>query len=104
LAFANRGENKDAYDLYYVLRNFGQGPRDIAASLVPLLDDADAKSALVVLKRDFTDVEAIGPRQVADFLLSRDDDALQAEAAALVSALLEACASSSGSSSSSSSS
>ena len=104
LAFANRGENKDAYDLYYVLRNFGQGPRDIAASLVPLLDDADAKNALVVLKRDFTDVEAIGPRQVADFLLSRDDDALQAEAAALVSALLEACASSSGSSSSSSSS
>jgi hypothetical protein len=29
LAFKNRGENKDAYDLVYLLRHFGKGVDDV---------------------------------------------------------------------------
>ena len=31
LAFRIRGENKDAYDLFYLLRNYGDGVKDVAA-------------------------------------------------------------------------
>jgi hypothetical protein len=46
LAFDSRGANKDAYDLYYVVRNYGAGPTDVASKLRPLLDDTDAQRAL----------------------------------------------------------
>ena len=36
LAFNLRGENKDAYDLFYVLRNYGASVGDIVEHLVPL--------------------------------------------------------------------
>ena len=39
LAFDRRGENKDAYDLYYLIRNYGSGVSDVAARLRPLLGD-----------------------------------------------------------------
>jgi hypothetical protein len=42
LAFHIRGENKDAYDLFYLLRNYGGGVSDVAAELRPLLADASA--------------------------------------------------------------
>jgi hypothetical protein len=58
LAFDGRGENKDAYDLYYVVRNFGSGPADVAAKLNPLLNDPDAQRALEVLRRDFAELDA----------------------------------------------
>ena len=35
LAFHIRGENKDAYDLSYLLRNYGRGVSDVAAQLRP---------------------------------------------------------------------
>lgn len=61
LAFDSRGENKDAYDLYYVVRNFGGGPGEVAAKLRPLLDDPEAQRALGVLRRDFAELDAVGP-------------------------------------------
>jgi len=42
LAFDSHGENKDAYDLFYVIRNYGSGVSDVVAKLAPLLDDAEA--------------------------------------------------------------
>jgi predicted nucleotidyltransferase len=91
LAFANRTENKDAYDLIYVLRNYGSGPSDVAAALRPLLDDEEAVRARDLLRRDFASVGSIGPHAVAQFLFARPDDEVQAEAAALVAALLAKC-------------
>ena len=46
LAFLGRGENKDAYDLYYLIRNFGAGIGEVAACLQPLLADDEAKKAV----------------------------------------------------------
>lgn len=88
LAFDSRGENKDAYDLFYVVRNYGAGPNDVAARLSRLVDDPEAQRALAVLRRDFAEVDAVGPMRVAAFLTGGRDDELQAEVVAFVAQLL----------------
>lgn len=88
LAFDSRGENKDAYDLYYVVRNYGRGPDDVAAKLRPLLDDSEARRALAILRRDFAEVDAVGPMRVASFVAGERDDELQADVVAFVGELL----------------
>lgn len=67
LAFGSRGENKDAYDLFYVVRNFGSGVEDIAECLRPLLNDPAGSDAMAILRRDFLDHNGLGPRRVAEF-------------------------------------
>jgi hypothetical protein len=89
-AFLGRGENKDAYDLYYLVRNFGAGVEDVASCLRPLLGDDEAQKALQVLRDDFLDHEAVGPRRVAEFLQGGPDDGIQADVVGFVAALLDA--------------
>ncbi|MFZ4580240.1 MAG: hypothetical protein ACOYOB_17800 [Myxococcota bacterium] len=91
LAFLGRGENKDAYDLFYLLRNFGAGVEDVASCLRPLLADPDAQRAMQVLRDDYLRHEGIGPRRVSLFLHGEPDDATQADVVGLVTALLAAC-------------
>jgi hypothetical protein len=91
LAFRNRGENKDAYDLFYMLRYFGAGTADVVARLVPLLDDAAAQEAMTTLETDFSDIESIGPRRVAEFLRGGRDDDVQADVRGLVLDLVARC-------------
>ena len=88
LAFDSRGENKDAYDLYYVIRNYGKGVDDIATRLRSLLDDEEAQKAVDVLDRDFTDPESLGPRRVAEFIGGGPDDDIQADVVGFVGDLL----------------
>ncbi|MEI8189573.1 MAG: hypothetical protein WCI75_07640 [candidate division NC10 bacterium] len=92
LAFDRRGENKDAYDLYYIIRNYGKSIEDVAARLHPLLTDGHARRALAILQRDFLDIDGVGPRRVADFLMRGPDDTIQADAVGFVGRLLERCA------------
>ena len=66
LAFGSRGENKDAYDLFYVVRNFGSGIEGIAECLRPLLDDPAGTDAMAILRRDFLDHNGLGPRRSAN--------------------------------------
>jgi hypothetical protein len=91
LAFADRGKYKDAYDLYYVVRNFDKGPEDVAAHLLPLLSDDDGTQAIEILRRDFTDPGGVGPRRVAEFLYRRTDGNTQADVAGFISQLLSYC-------------
>jgi len=88
LAFGIRGENKDAYDLFYVLRNFGEGTRDVADALRPLMGDDSTTQALEALSRNFLDHNALGPRRVAEFLSDGPNDAIQADTVGLVEELL----------------
>lgn len=75
-----RGENKDAYDLAYVVRNYGDGLDDVVARFEDLRADAAAIEALIHLGSDFETVESVGPRRVAEFLFDRRDAAAQADA------------------------
>ena len=81
LAFRSRGENKDAYDLFYVLRNHGDGPRTVAKSFRPLLDDSAARDALGILEADFTTPESAGAMRVAAFLARQGDATFLADVA-----------------------
>lgn len=89
LAFDGRGENKDAYDLHYVIRAYGTGVEDVAVRLRPLAAASDTQKALEVLRRDFLDVEAVGPRRVADFVRGAPDTDLQADVVGFVARLLQ---------------
>ena len=91
LAFHFRGENKDAYDLLYLLRNYGRGVADVAAELRPLLPDASAVKAIEYLRADFHDSESTGPRRAAEFLYERPDADTQADAVGFVRQLLKEC-------------
>lgn len=90
LAFLGRGENKDAYDLYYLVRNFGAGVEDVAVCLRPLLGDNEAQKAIRVLRADFLDHNGVGPRRVAEFLQGSPDVEIQADVVGFVRALLAA--------------
>ncbi len=90
LASDRRGENKDAYDLYYLLRNLSPRPGDIAARLRPLLGDPAAVEAIAILRRDFLDHDAVGPRRVAMFVTGSPDDDLQADVQGFAAALIRA--------------
>jgi len=91
LAFGIRAENKDAYDLYYIIRNYGSGVEDVYKCLAPLLHNRDAQKALEILKRDFSDLDNIGPLAVAEFLYRGRNDDLQAEVVGFIGELLRKC-------------
>jgi hypothetical protein len=91
LAFLGRGENKDAYDLYYLVRNFGKGVVDVAECLRPLLGDSETQQALRVLRDDFLDYDGVGPRRVAEFLQGGPDAEIQADVVGFVKLLLDRC-------------
>ena len=88
LAFDLRGENKDAYDLYYVLRNYGASIENVVECLRPLLDDENAVKALEILRRDFLSNNGVGPRRVAEFQTGGPDAAIQADVVGFVGDLL----------------
>lgn len=89
LAFDSRAENKDAYDLFYVIRNHGEGVGDVAAALRPLLENEVAQAALEVLRRDFLDPDRLGARGVAEFVQGEPNEAIQADVVGFVSELLD---------------
>lgn len=89
LAFRKRGENKDAYDLYYHIRNYGSGVEDVAEALKPLLHHKEAKDALQILKEDFTENDSVGAARTARFLTGSTDETIQADVAGFVNALLD---------------
>jgi len=88
LAFHFRGENKDAYDLIYLLRNYKNSVSDVAKELIPLLSDSSAAQAIEYLQEDFRETDAAGPRRVAEFLYGRPDPNTQADAVGFVKQLL----------------
>ena len=77
LAFGNRAENKDAYDLFYVWS--GVGVPYVAESLVPLQPNPDIDRALSVIERDFCNHDGPGPIATAQFITQGLDDNVQAD-------------------------
>lgn len=88
LAFDKRGKPKDAYDLFYMLRNCPNGIAWIGQRICDFGNRADVHEAVTILQRDFRLIDSVGPVRVAEFLGGQDDD-LQADVAGLVHALLD---------------
>lgn len=91
LAFDGRGENKDAYDLVYLLEHYGSGVGDVFQRLKPLLGSPSAQEALRILERDFAEFESLGPKRVAEFLGDPENETVRADAAGVVRSLLTLC-------------
>lgn len=87
LAFDKRGKPKDAYDLFYVLRNHTDGVERVAQRIVGFGERAEVRQATAVLRRDFTTTDSVGPANVAEFLGGPNDE-LQADVAGFVRLLL----------------
>ncbi len=99
LAFQDRHENKDAYDLIYCMLNFGEGPEDAGrtAAHSAIRGDAQVEDALRLLSERFADADQDGPHAYAAFLAGAggpDSDEekarLRQEAVAVVRAFLAA--------------
>jgi hypothetical protein len=91
LAFKARGLSKDAYDLFYVVRNYGGGIEDVAARLRAVLREPEAIEVPEILKSNFLDPRGAGPMRVAQFQGQAGSNQLQADVVGFVDSLLHAC-------------
>ncbi len=95
LAFQDRHDNKDAYDLVFCLLNFGDGPESagIAAAGSPVISHPQVDDALALLGERFADADRDGPASYAAFLALPDDAEsaarLRREAVAVVRGFLD---------------
>lgn len=101
LAFADRAEPKDAYDLVYVVRRWHAGVDDIVERLAGHTQrhEAIVHRALTALANDFSDPGHLGPMRAAEFDTLVDGspnaaaalDAAAADAHGYVDDLLRRC-------------
>ncbi|MET3524150.1 nucleotidyl transferase AbiEii/AbiGii toxin family protein [Mesorhizobium abyssinicae] len=67
-ALMRRQKRKDAYDVYYCIRNYEGGPEALAEVCRPLLDIKDAREGYLGIAEKFAKVDMIGPVWVRQFV------------------------------------
>ena len=67
-AITNRLKRKDAYDIYYCIRNFPGGLDALAEASRPLLKLDNAKTGFLHISEKFRDVNDFGPTSVRQFV------------------------------------
>ncbi len=67
-AVANRLKRKDAYDIYYCIRNFPGGVDALVAATMPLLKVDTASTGYDLLSGKFRNVNDFGPKSVRQFV------------------------------------
>lgn len=75
LALLGRREPKDAYDVYYTIRNAPEGPEALGRSCRALQGHPDAERAYDAIEQKFEHMDSYGPGAVLDFLSQDDADA-----------------------------
>lgn len=71
-AVAKRNKQKDAYDIYYSVRNSEGGPRLLAERCRPLLQDTVAAEGYRNIAERFSALESFGPQTVRMFLAEHE--------------------------------
>jgi hypothetical protein len=87
LALKGRYKEKDAYDIYFVLRHYGGGPKKVAEEVRGFVNESVVAEALEEIRDKFRNVRSEGPFQVAYFLAPEDErlrERIQGEAYALL--------------------
>ena len=67
-AIANRLKQKDAYDIYYSIRNFPDGVDALVAATRPLLDFETARMGFLHISGKFRHLDDFGPTSVRQFV------------------------------------
>ncbi len=91
IAIGQRYAEKDAYDIYAVVANYKNGPRDAAAEVAPVLDNGLVQEAVGNIADKFQTIRSPGPAWVADFLGTNppEQERIMADAYARVATFLE---------------
>jgi hypothetical protein len=92
LALKGRYKEKDAYDIYFVLRYYKGGPRKVAEEVRSFLGESVVEEALEEIRDKFRTVRSEGPFQVAYFLAPGDErlrERIQGEAYSVSRAFFE---------------
>ena len=71
-AIDNRHKQKDAYDIYYCVRNFPGGIDALAEATKPLMEVETALSGYMLLAAKFEDIDGYGPTCVRQFVEGTD--------------------------------
>ena len=71
-ALVQRDKKKDAYDIYFCIRNYQGGIEVLAAECAKLLDDPVAREGYANIAGKFTGEDAFGPETVRLFLEGSD--------------------------------
>ena len=71
-AIANRLKQKDAYDIYFSIRNFPRGLNALVIATKPLLEVDTARKGYFLLSEKFRDVDDFGPTSVRQFVEGSD--------------------------------
>jgi len=67
-ALNGRAKQKDAYDIYYSIRNFNGGPEALATACKPLLEHESALRGYQYIAEKFDRADAYGPDRVRRFV------------------------------------
>lgn len=67
-AINNRFKQKDAYDIYYCVRNYPDGPEALADQCRPLLEEPTAARGYGYIAEKFETIEHFGPISVREFV------------------------------------
>lgn len=67
-ALLRRKKRKDAYDVYYCIRNYEGGPEALAGACRPLLEIEDARDGYMGIAEKFAKEDMIGPVWVRQFV------------------------------------
>ena len=71
-ALVQRDKKKDAYDIYYCIRQYEGGVKALAAECVPLLEDPVAREGYENIARKFNQEDGFGPETVRLFVEGSD--------------------------------
>lgn len=71
-ALDGRMKEKDAYDIYYVLRNYPGGVTALAEACRPLLDEPSGNEGFRLIDAKFETLESYGPTSVRNFVDETD--------------------------------
>lgn len=74
MAMRDRFKRKDPYDIYYCLRYFPGGIKQIVEHVKLLKGNTLVKEALEILKEQFDSPEHVGPSHITEFLELSDQD------------------------------
>src|SRR5437773_2427604 len=74
MAMHDRIKEKDAFDVYYAVRNAPGEVRALAESFRPYLGERLVKEGLRKIRSKFRSVDEVGPKWVADFLEIEDPE------------------------------
>lgn len=92
MALAERLKEKDAYDVYFCVKNYPDGIDALVAEFEPHVSHGLVKEGLIKLAGKFTSPDAFGPTAIADFERVTDPeyrDLLRRDAYEQIAALLD---------------